>query len=244
VNRKSVAGEKSIEMRGVSKFFGDHRALRNINLEVHEGESLAIFGPNGAGKTSLLRILATLSKPSAGTVLINGFDIVKRPAAVRPSISLVSHQSFLYEDLTLFENLKFYGRMYSVPDLERRISDMASRFNLESRLCEKVGSFSRGLHQRASLARAVLHDPSIVLLDEPETGLDSQAVLTLQGTIRQLHDEHRIVVVTSHNLEQGYELGTRLVILKEGEITYQAEREEVDRRHFPKIYEQYARVER
>jgi len=228
----------AIEARGLTKSFGDCYALRGIDLRVSRGEHLVIFGPNGAGKTTLLKILSTLAKPSAGSVWLDGIDIRDKPAQIRRWISLVSHQTFLYDDLTIYENLKFYGKMYGVPDLEQRIREVISWVKLESRLHDRAGTLSRGLQQRASIARSVLHNPSILFLDEPEVGLDPRASTMIRDVLGSINAGSRTVVMTTHNLERGLELGDSVIILDRGKIVYKAPKHEVDTVNFRRVYDQ------
>ena len=233
---------RAIEARGLTKSYGEHQALRGIDLKVSRGEKLVIFGPNGAGKTTLVKILATLVKPSSGSVWLDGIDIRQKAAQVKRKISLVSHQTFLYDDLTIYENLKFYGRMYDIPDLERQIHKVISLVQLEYRLHERVGILSHGLQQRTSIARAILHNPSILFLDEPEVGLDPHASTMIRGMLGDINASSRTVVMTTHNLERGLELGDSIVILNKGSIVYQASKHEVDTMNFQQIYDQYAGI--
>jgi len=232
----AVAADWAIETRGLEKSFGERRALGGIDLTVSRGERLVIFGPNGAGKTTLLKILATLVKPSAGSVRLDGIDIKDKPVQIRRRISLVSHQTFLYSDLTVLENLKFYGKMHDVADLEKRIQEMLAWVQLESRRDDRVGTLSRGLQQRASIARAVLHDPAILFLDEPEVGLDPHAVAMLEDILGSINSSNRTVVMTTHNLERGLEIGDRVVILDRGKIVYQASGHELKNTDFRQVY--------
>ncbi len=233
----TVAATWTIEARGLEKSFGEHRVLSGIDLRMSRGECLVIFGPNGAGTTTLLKILSTLVKPSAGSVRLDGIDIKDKPIQIRRRISLVSHQTFLYSDLTVLENLKFYGKMYDVADLERRIQDVITWVQLESRLYDRVGTLSRGLQQRASIARAVLHNPSILFLDEPEVGLDPHAGAMLEDILGSINSGNRTVVMTTHNLERGLELGDRVVILDRGKIVYEASGNELNKTEFRQIYD-------
>ena len=237
MNEETPVSPGVIEVRGLAKSFGEHQALRGIDLRVSRGEHLVIFGPNGAGKTTLVKILSTLVKPSAGSVRLDGIDIRDKPAQVRHRISLVSHQTFLYDDLTVYENLKFYGKMYDVPNLETRIREVVSWVQLDYRRHDRAGTLSHGLRQRVSIARAVLHNPSILFLDEPEVGLDPHASTMIRDILGSINSGSRTVVMTTHNLERGLELGDSIVILDRGKIVYQASRDEIDTLNFRRVYD-------
>ena len=208
----------AISLQGVAKRFGHLTALQEIDVEVPEGASLTLFGPNGAGKTTLLRLVATLSKPSGGRVLIRGADTLREPEQVRADIGLISHQTLLYEDLTARENLLFYGRMYGLPDLEHCSAVALDAVGLAGRGHDRVRGFSRGMKQRLAIARATLHGPSILLLDEPFTGLDASARAMLSDLLVDLHLEGRTVLLVTHDLERGLALAGRFIILKGGRI--------------------------
>ncbi len=235
---------RAVEARGLEKTFGEQRALRGVDLTVSRGECLVIFGPNGAGKTTLLKILSTLVKPSAGSVRLDGIDIRDKPAQIRRRISLVGNQTFLYDNLTVYENLKFYGKMYDVADLENRIREVISWVGLESRLHDRAGTLSRGMQQRASFARAVIHDPSILFLDEPDVGLDPHASAMVSDILGNINSGSRTVVMTTHNLERGVELGDSIAILDRGKVVYQASREELSKADFRQIYDRYTETGR
>ena len=237
MNEATKASPYAIEVQGLTKSFGERYALRDIDLRISRGEHLVVFGPNGAGKTTLVKIMSTLVKPSAGSVRLEGIDIRDKPAQIRRQISLVSHQTFLYDDLTIYENLKFYGKMYDVTDLERRIKEVISWVQLESRLYDRVGTLSHGLQQRASIARAVLHNPSIMFLDEPEVGLDPHASTVIRDVLGSINSGSRTVVMTTHNLERGLELGDSIIILDRGKVVYQAAKDEIDTLNFRRVYD-------
>jgi len=239
---KSAWNEWAIEADGLSKAFGNNLALNSIDLRVGKGEHLVVFGPNGAGKTTLVKILATLSRPSSGRVCLNGTDIRSAPTSIRRQVGLVSHQTFLYDDLTVYENLKFYGRMYDVPDLEQRIREVVSWVRLEPHLYQRVGTLSHGMQRRLSIARAVIHNPSIVFLDEPEVGLDPHAVTMLRDVLDSVNIPERTIVITTHNLKQGLEMGDRVIILNKGRIVYQALRDELDATNIHRVYEYYTGI--
>ncbi len=234
--------EYAIEAKGLSKSFGGLFALKDIDLRIAKGECYALFGPNGAGITTLIKVLTTLSRPADGKVFIASEDIKKNAVAVRRRIGVVSHQTFLYDNLTAYENLKFYGKMYDVPHLEQRIIAVITKVGLENRLRDKVGTFSRGMQQRLSIARAILHDPPIMLLDEPETGLDEQARSTLSELIRTLIAGNRTVLLTTHNLEWGFGLADRLAILVKGKIVYEESKQSLDFTAFQETYNRYIGV--
>ncbi len=236
---ETPATDRAIEVEGVYKKFGKRRALNDINLTVGKGEHVTIFGPNGAGKTTLVRILSTLAKPSAGTVRLDAEDIHKSATESRRKIGLVGHQTLLYDELTIYENLKFYGTMYDVPDIKTQIRSVIRWVQLEDRLHDRVGTLSRGMQQRVSIARAVLHNPPVMLLDEPEVGLDPHAVLMVREVLGSLNAGERTVVMTTHNLQQGIEMSDRVVILNEGRIAYQEYTDKIDMADFKSIYDQY-----
>lgn len=227
----------SVEVKGLTKLLGNRHVLRNVDFSINRGENLVVFGPNGAGKTTLVKILATLLRPSSGDIWIDGIDIREKAAQIRQRISLVTHQTFLYDNLTVYENLKFYGKMYSVLDLEQRIQEVIAWVNLESRLNDKAGTLSHGMQRRASIARSILHNPSILFLDEPEVGLDPQAVTLIKDILGDINASGRTVVMTTHNLAQGLELADSVIILNRGQIVYRAARQEISEDSFQQIYD-------
>ncbi len=226
----------AIEASGLSKSFGIRHALLDVNLKTRKGSRLTIFGPNGAGKTTLIKILSTISKPSSGTTLIDGIDTRHSPEQIRSKLGVVSHSTFLYNNLTVSENLRFYGKMYGVSDIENRIREVVSQVQLSSRLHDRVGTLSHGMQRRISMARAVLHNPSVLLLDEPEAGLDPRATEVMSDILETINSGERTVVMTTHNLERGIELSDEVIILHEGKVVYQASRQEIDAAGFRQTY--------
>ncbi len=218
--------ETVIRVEGLEKRFGARRALRGVDWTVRRGEVWTVFGPNGAGKTTLMRILATLTRPTAGQVWVGGCALREDPQGVRRQIGLVTHQTLLYGDLTARENLLFFGRLYGVPGLETRIEELMDWVGLLARLHDPVRTYSRGMQQRLAIARALLHRPPILLLDEPYTGLDPEAADRLTELIRQLREAGHTVVLTSHNLDQGLALADRVGVLARGRFVEQAEGED------------------
>ena len=208
-----------IEVKKLVKRFGLKTILRGLDFSVEPGEFVALLGPNGAGKTTFLRILATLSRPSLGNVKITGHHLPNEAAQVRSKLGVVSHMPLLYPDLTAEENLRFYGRMYGIGEMEARITEVLEMVGLENRRKDLVRTFSRGMQQRLAIGRAVIHDPEVMLFDEPYTGLDQDASEMLDDVLRTVAAEGRTVVMTSHDLARAEELATRFDILSRGVIT-------------------------
>ena len=218
--------------------------LRDINLDIKTGDFLTIFGPNGAGKTTLVKIMSTLVSPTSGTVLVHDLDVTKSPLEVRRLIGVISHETYLYQDLTAKENLLFFGRMYGMhrDKLEARIHELVEEVGLQYRLDDRVGTFSRGMKQRLSIARAILHDPKILFLDEPYTGLDQHAAATFDSILEELDVSDKTQVMVSHDLERGLALADKVVILHGGKIVYEAAKDEMEGvEQFRHTYEHYVK---
>lgn len=225
-----------IKVSGLTKSFGPRAALAGIDLHVEPGEFVTLVGPNGAGKTTLLRILATLTRPTGGSVRIAGLDQAKAGEAVRRHIGFLSHRTLLYDDLTAAQNLGFYARMYDLDDGPARIADLLAQVGLAERRNDLVHTFSRGMQQRLSVARAVLHRPQVLLLDEPYTGLDPNASQVLTDLLTTLAEEGCTIVLTTHNLERGLAMGHRMVVLARGQVVYDERQETIDPATFPETY--------
>jgi len=207
-----------IEVRKLVKRFGAKPVLRGLDFTVEEGEFVALVGPNGAGKTTFLRVLSSLARPSLGRVSIAGFQLPSQAAEVRRSLGVVSHLPLLYGDLTAEENLRFYGKMYTVPALRQRIEQVLELVGLSARRSDLVRTFSRGMQQRLAIGRAVLHDPVVLLFDEPYTGLDQEACDMLDKVLREVAGRGRTVVMTSHDLGRVQDLASRFDVLARGVI--------------------------
>ncbi len=216
-----------IEAKKLVKRFGLKTILKGMEFSAEPGEFIGLLGPNGAGKTTFLRILASLSRQTMGMVKVAGFQLPQQAAGVRANLGVLSHQPLLYGDLTGEENLQFYGRMYSVENLDARILEVLDLVDLTERRRDLVRTYSRGMAQRLAIARAVIHDPSILLLDEPYTGLDQDASAMLDAVLKQIAAQGRTVVMTSHDLVRSAELGTRFDVLSRGRIIASARREEI-----------------
>jgi len=211
-----------ITVKKLFKRFGPKVVLRGLDFQVEPGEFVALLGPNGAGKTTFLRILASLSRPLTGTVRIAGYQLPGQAAAVRARLGVVSHLPLLYGDLTAEENLRFYGRMYSVSSLEDRIQEVLNLVGLGKRGRDLVRTYSRGMQQRLAIGRAVLHDPEVMLFDEPHTGLDQDACTMLDAVLQEVAARGRTVVMTSHDLARASDLASRFDVLSKGKIVVSA----------------------
>lgn len=214
-----------IDVSGLGKRFGLHVVLNGLDFHAGAGEFVALLGPNGVGKTTFLRILASLSRPSLGSVRLAGYALPNEAAAVRQQLGFVSHLPLLYGDLTAEENLKFYGQLYAVENLPRRIGDVLELVGLAKRRQDLVRTFSRGMQQRLAIGRAILHEPKILLLDEPYTGLDQDASMMLDDTLRQVTARGQSVVLTSHDLIHAAEMASRFDVLSHGHICASTSRE-------------------
>lgn len=210
----------SVAMSKLGKLFDVRPILRDVSFTIPSGSSVALFGPNGAGKTTLLRVLATLVKPTAGRAEIEGCDVVAEAGAVRRLVGYVGHQPPLYDELTARENLLFFARMYGLRDGPERAAKLLEWVGLSAKAHERVRTFSRGQTQRLALARGVLHEPRVLLLDEPDTGLDDDANLLLRQLIADRSDSGLTTLFTTHHLEHGLALSERALVLVGGRVAY------------------------
>lgn len=227
-----------IEIEGLVKAFGLLPVLRGLDLSVERGTFLALLGPNGSGKTTLMRILAALSRPTAGRVTIGGWSLPAEAAAVRAQLGVVAHLPLLYDNLTARENLAFYAQLYDLPRGERedRILAVLERVGLAARADDLVRTFSRGMQQRLAIARAILHRPHVLLFDEPYTGLDQDAAAMLDDLLRDVAQDGHTIIMTTHDLSRALALSSHVAILSRGKIGYYGPSADIDSREFPMIY--------
>ena len=228
------AAPLAVSARGLVKQFGRRRGLDGVDLEVPSGAFLSIFGPNGAGKTTLLRMLALLSRPTRGELSLLGVDALEEPDSLRSRIGLISHKPMLYGDLTARENLRFFASLYGDVD-EARIDELLRLVELDHRCNDCARTFSRGMQQRLSIARALVNDPELVLLDEPYSGLDPHAAELFDERIGRVRDGRTFVMV-SHDLEKGFAMCSHALILARGRVVVCAEKERVDAAAFRDLY--------
>jgi heme exporter protein A len=229
-------GAPALEARALEKWYGPLPAVRGIDFSLARGEFLTVFGPNGAGKTTLLRILCGAVKPTAGTVRIAGEEPGGGDQAWRRRIGILSHQTFLYGGLSAAENLDFYARLHGLSDRKTRVAEALDSVELRARGGDAVRTLSRGMQQRLALARTLLHDPEVVLLDEPYTGLDPHAAAMLRGVLERLKDGRRTVLLVTHNLSQGLELADRVAVQVGGRWVSDEPRAAVDAAAFERVY--------
>jgi heme exporter protein A len=227
--------EHALEVRDLSRTFGARKALDRVTFDLPKGAFLSIFGPNGAGKTTLLKVLSTLTPPSKGTARVLGLDVVEDAVALRERIGIISHNPLLYPDLTAEENLQFFAELYCIEHPERRVEELLAAVELKHRRLDLVRTFSRGMIQRLSIARALLPAPDIIYLDEPYSGLDPHAMDILDGLIAQIRDQHTFVMV-SHDLAKGLELCSHALILAKGKVVSFQEKELINDLEFQTEY--------
>jgi ABC-type multidrug transport system ATPase subunit len=212
-----IEARLAAEVRGIQKAYGPVTALRGVDLAFRQGGVTVVFGSNGAGKSTLVRILAMLTRPDAGSVTIGGIDAAADGERARQLTGAVLHAPMLYADLTVRENLTFFARLYRI-DAHGRVVDVAGRLGIAHRLDDRVRTLSHGLAKRAALARALLHAPSLLLLDEPESGLDQGALAMLDGVLAEFRAPGKAVIMTTHQVERGLERSRRVVVLQQGRV--------------------------
>ena len=212
----------ALEVAAVSKYYGDFPALRNVELSFQAGSTVALLGRNGAGKTTLLRIVAGLSKPTNGQVKILGEDV--RKESTRRRIGVLGHGISLYEELSALENLVLFAKLYQLENPKKRALAMLERVGLERVSDGLAREFSRGMRQRLAVGRAFLHDPEVLLLDEPFTALDDRAIAVLQSLLKSMHDRGRTIIMSTHQLREALELATHVAMIQRGQIVHQGER--------------------
>lgn len=216
---QSSAARHAVEARGVAKSFGRNEVLRGLDLAVDWGESVAVLGPNGSGKSTLIRLLAGLSRADSGHVSIAGLDPARSSESIRRTVGVMTHEPMLYDDLTGWENLEFAGRMFQADRIGDRIEAAADRMGIHSRLHQRVGSLSHGLRKRFSIARALLHEPQVLLMDEPESGLDGRAMAILEAVLADRASTGGALLFTTHDLDWAATRADRIAIIGAGRVS-------------------------
>ena len=226
--KRAARSGYGLELRGVSKAYAAARALRSVDLAAPWGSALALFGRNGAGKSTLLRVAAALVKPDAGEVLAAGFALPPQAANARSATGYVGHRNMLYPDLTPEENLRFYARLYGLPDGERRAAEVLRDAGAERWARRRVRALSNGMQKRVAVARALLHRPALLLLDEPDAGLDAQGKAFLASVARAVAEGGGAVVFATHDIERGLSAADRYAVLQDGRVAAQGSAAEAD----------------
>jgi ABC-type multidrug transport system ATPase subunit len=231
----------AVEVRSLVKSYGRAAVLRGLDLDVPAGQSLVMLGANGAGKTTFLRILGTLTRPDSGRVVVNGYDAAAAED-VRRTTGVFMHSPMFYWDLSLRENLVFFASMFRVPDGSRRAVEVARVMDVAERLDDRVRNLSHGLQKRASLARALLHSPGLLVLDEPESGLDQAAIALLEQVLDRHRETGGTSIVATHSIERAPRLGGRVVILAGGKIVFDTADRRVDADALREAYARYGNL--
>ena len=233
--------DEILKAKNIEKSFGSLRVLNNINLTISKGEKYALFGSNGAGKTTLIKILSTILPPDSGELTLFGKKCEKRLKNIKSKIGFMSHNTFLYNDLSAIENLNFYANLYSIKNKDERIENLLKEVGLYHRSNDRIGLFSRGMKQRISLARSILHNPEIIFLDEPFAGLDVKAQKILNEVILRLNQHGTTFIFIIHNIGEIIDITDRIGILSKGEIVYEFEGDK--KKDFSKLYQAILRRE-
>ena len=207
-----------IEIKKLTKQADSKLILRGVDLSIKKGETIAILGPNGAGKSTLLKVLAALIKPTSGRVLINGLELRKNQIEIKKLLGYLPHSSLLYDHYSPLENLVFFGNLYGVQNVEQKARKLVKDVGLSLFLNEPVKNFSRGMIQRIAIARAIIHDPEILLLDEPHTGLDQGAISILNNVILSMKDKGTTTLMVTHDFKRAIEICDKVIIVKNGKI--------------------------
>jgi heme exporter protein A len=222
-----------LAVENIYKRYGDKTALAPMNLEINEGEFLAVFGANGAGKSTLLRILSHQMRPTGGKVFYRGRDTKELGGVYRAKLGVISHQPFLYEGLSAFANLSFYAKLYGVRRPEKKAEELLRRVEMTARMHDPVRTYSRGMLQRTSIARAFINSPEIIFLDEPYTGLDRHASYVLTDILRE--QTASAIILVTHDLGIGYDLADAILILNAGKTVFHGGKD-VGREDFERFY--------
>tara|TARA_B100001750_G_scaffold240262_1_gene249644 strand:+ start:391 stop:1092 length:702 start_codon:yes stop_codon:yes gene_type:complete len=203
----------AIEITGINKSFGRKELFRNLNFSVKWGEAIVVIGSNGSGKTTLISLIATLAAVDSGSIIVSGLDVSRDPEQIRSNIGFIAHETLLYDELSGYENLQFVGRMYGITDIDRKVMSVAVQLGLEDRINERISTLSHGLKKRFSIARALIHEPRILLMDEPEAGLDSATVDILGDIVRKHSASGGASVITTHSLQGITKIADRIAKL-------------------------------
>ena len=219
VQSQSVpAAVVAVAAKDLSKSIDERPILHRLNLQILPGEFVALLGANGAGKSTLLKVLATLTPQTSGELLLFGQSATREMIRVRGRIGLIGHQSMLYRDLSAWENLEFFGKLYGVKDPGRRADELLAALSLADRAQDAVKTFSRGMTQRVAIARALMHNPDLLLADEPFDGLDAPSARSLENLLAQLHQAGKTIILANHDIPQSLRIAQRAIVLRKGRL--------------------------
>ena len=217
-NMLSKNKNPEIQICNISKYFNNKAAINNLSLNIYKGDLITLIGPNGSGKTTLFKIISTILTPDSGTLKIKNFNAVKKSQLIRNKIGLTSHESFLYKDLTLKENLLFIGNLFRLENVEKRILSLSEKFQMKNYLNKPIHTLSKGLTKRATLIRTFLHDPEILLLDEPLSDLDMESQIVLIEYLKQESSNNKTILISTHQIELSIDLKTQIAIIDRGKL--------------------------
>ncbi|MEM7008276.1 MAG: ABC transporter ATP-binding protein [Thermodesulfobacteriota bacterium] len=220
----------------LKKTYGTFEALKGVTLKVKKGEFYTLFGPNGAGKTSLIKLLSTLTDPTSGSLEVFGFDAKGQVKNIRAAVGVISHDTYLYENLTAYENISFFANLYGIANIDNKVRSVIDKVGLKTRMHDLVRTFSRGMKQRLTVARALVHDPHILLLDEPYTGLDLNGAQIFGDMLSELKNNQRTILMTTHNIDEGLDLSDRVGILVNGQIVFEGFTKDLEKNDFKELY--------
>lgn len=225
-----------ISLRQAVKTFGYLQALKKVDLDIYQGKSVTIFGPNGAGKSTLLKVLSMQSRLSSGEILYNGTSYKKLSDDFRKNFGIISHQLFLYDNLSVIENLKFYGSLYGIDYPEKKGEELLKQLDIYKRKDDLVRTLSRGMLQRVSIARALIYNPEIIFLDEPYTGLDNHSAQTLSTILKEQLKNNKTIIMVTHEIETGLSFADTVIIMNKGKIVYNQQKSLLDKDKFQELY--------
>lgn len=210
-----------LEIKGVSKKFKQTKVVDNLSFNVHEGEIVGLLGENGAGKTTTLRMISTMLKPSEGSIEVNGYDVVRNPSKVRREIGILfGGEVGIYDRLSARENMEYFGKLYGMnqDEINKRIDELTEDLEMGEYMDRKAGKFSRGMKQKVSIARTIIHSPNVMLFDEPSTGLDVSAARVIHEFILKCKKESKVILLSSHSMTEVEKLCDRVVIIHKGKL--------------------------
>lgn len=229
-----------LELKGLTKRFGNITAVDSLSFTVQRGEIFGLLGENGAGKTTTLRMLATMLKPTSGTALLAGFDVVRSPEEVRRRVGfLFGGESGLYDRLTVYENIQYFGELNDMPlsAIKKRIDELADIFDMKDFLNKRAGKLSKGMRQKASFARAIIHNPDVLLLDEPTSGLDVGAMREVQAFLKDQKEKGKTILFSSHTMSEVEKLCDRIAVIHKGSLVAIGSTEELLEKYGAKTLE-------